>query len=80
MANVSRRQILLVGGALIGAGMLPGHGLYSPALAKEMERVDYVIRMATNENPWGPSRVALQAMADSMKLTNQYGGDPPWTG
>ncbi len=75
MANVSRRQILLVGGALIGAGMLPGHGLYSPALAKEMERVDYVIRMATNENPWGPSRVALQAMADSMKLTNQYGGD-----
>jgi histidinol-phosphate/aromatic aminotransferase/cobyric acid decarboxylase-like protein len=33
------------------------------------------MHMATNENPWGPSRVALQAMTDSMKLTNQYSGD-----
>jgi histidinol-phosphate aminotransferase len=67
--------MLLGGGALIGASMLPSCSFYSPALANEMERVDYIMHMATNENPWGPSRVALQAMTDSMKLTNQYSGD-----
>ncbi len=75
MGTVSRRQVLLGGGALVGAGMIPAGGLMSTAFGEEIPRPDYMIRAATNENPWGPSRVALQAIVDSIKYTNQYGGD-----
>jgi len=33
-----------------------------------------MIRAGTNENPWGPSRVALQAINEAIDLTNKYGG------
>ncbi|MGI9262421.1 MAG: hypothetical protein ACR2QR_10325, partial [Woeseiaceae bacterium] len=75
MGTVSRRQVLLGGGALVGAGMIPGSGLIGTAIGEEIARPDYMIRAATNENPWGPSRVALQAIVDSIKYSNQYGGD-----
>ena len=75
MANVSRRQMLLGGGALIGASMVPG--LVQRAVAQEAGGSGgpgHMIRAGTNENPYGPSRVALQAIADSIKLSNKYGG------
>lgn len=75
MANVSRRQILLGGGALLGSGLLPGVNFINSALGEEMPRPDYLIRAGFNENPWGPSRVALQAMVDSVKYSNLYGGN-----
>ncbi|MEX1267305.1 MAG: hypothetical protein WEA08_10300, partial [Woeseia sp.] len=83
MTALTRRQLLLGGGALLGSGLLPGFGatLFSPAVglinsayADAIPRPDYVIRAGTNENPWGPSRVALQAINASMELSNQYGG------
>jgi len=73
MKTVSRRQILLGGGALLGSTLFPGDGFISDALGEEIARPDNMIRAGFNENPWGPSRVALQAIADSTKLTNQYG-------
>jgi len=75
MGTVSRRQVLLGGGALLGAGFFPGDSLIRTALAEEIPRPDYMIRAGTNENPWGPSRVALQAIVDSIKYSNQYGGN-----
>lgn len=75
MTNVSRRQLLLGGGAILGASMMPT--LVRQAVAQEAEgiaRPGHVIRAGTNENPYGPSRVALQAIADSIKLSNKYGG------
>lgn len=75
MATVSRRQILLGGGAIVGANLIPAGSLIRNVLAEEMSRPDYMIRAATNENPWGPSRVALQAIVDSIKYSNQYGGN-----
>ncbi len=71
--TVSRRQILLGGGALLGSTLIPGAGFISDALGGEIARPEYLIRAGFNENPWGPSRVALQAIADSTKFTNQYG-------
>jgi len=75
MATVSRRQILLGGGALIGASMVPGSNIIRGAVGEELAKPDYMIRMGTNENPWGPSRPALQAIVDSIKMSNLYAGD-----
>ena len=70
MANVSRRQILLGGGLAFGSGLIPGVNLLSSAFGEEIPRPDYMVRVCYNENPWGPSRVSLQAMADSFKYAN----------
>lgn len=75
MAAISRRQVLLGGGALLGSGMVPGLNLVSSAFGEEMSRPDYMIRAGTNENPWGPSRVAIQAINRSLHMSNKYGGD-----
>jgi histidinol-phosphate aminotransferase len=75
MSTVSRRQVLAGGGALLGSNMLPGLSLVSNAFGEEIARPDYMIRSNSNENPWGPSRVALQAIVDSIKKTNLYGGN-----
>jgi histidinol-phosphate aminotransferase len=73
MNTITRRQILVGGGALLSSGLVPGSRLISDAFGEEIPRPDYLIRAGFNENPWGPSRVALQAIADSIKLSNQYG-------
>ena len=75
MGTVSRRQVLVGGGALLGSGLLPGLNLVSDAFAEDIARPDYMIRAGFNENPWGPSRVALQAIVDSIKMSNLYGGN-----
>lgn len=75
MSGISRRQLLMGGGALFGTGLLPVASLIGSAVADSMQRPDYLIRAGTNENPWGPSRAALQAIADSIKFSNQYSAD-----
>lgn len=75
MAGISRRQLLLGGGALLGAGLIPGANLVSAAIAAELPRPGHLIRAGYNENPWGPSRLALQAIQTSLNRSNQYGID-----
>ncbi len=72
MSNLNRRQVLLGGASILGSVLLPAHSLGDTGQA--IPRPDYLIRAGTNENPWGPSRVALQAINGAMDLTNQYGG------
>jgi histidinol-phosphate aminotransferase len=72
MATISRRELLLGSGALLGSTMLPT--FVQRAVAQELPRPDHMVRAGTNENPYGPSRVALQAINDSIKLSNKYGG------
>ena len=77
MATISRRQILFGGGALLSAGMIPGTSalsLVSQAIGAEIPRPEHMIRAGTNENPWGPSRVALKAIIGSIDQSNKYGG------
>jgi len=75
MGTVSRRQILLGGTALVGASLMPGSNIIRGAFGEELPRPDYMIRAGFNENPYGPSRVALQAIVDSIKMSNLYGGN-----
>ena len=85
MGNLSRRQVLLGGGAIVGAGLVPvisattgssAFNLISTALGANIAKPDQPIRMSSNENPYGPSRVALQAIAENIHLTNRYTADP----
>ena len=73
MTSVSRRQVLLGGGALFGAGLVPGVNFIGSAFGDEILRPDYMIRAGTNENPWGPSRVAIQAINRSLHRSSTYG-------
>jgi len=84
MGNLTRRQILLGGGAIVGAGLAPvipattgssAFSLISAALGADIAKPDQPIRMSSNENPYGPSRVALQAIAENIHLTNRYAAD-----
>ena len=75
MEQISRRQILLGGGALLGTGLFPGTDLIRAAYGEEIPRPGYMIRASFNENPWGPSRLALQAIQASLDRSNQYGID-----
>ena len=85
MGNLTRRQILLGGGAIVGAGLVPAipttsgssaFSLISKALGADIPQPDQPLRMSSNENPYGPSRVALQAIAENIHLTNRYAADP----
>ena len=64
MGNLTRRQILLGGGAIVGAGLVPvipttsgssALGLISMALGADNPQPDQPIRLNSNENPYGPS-------------------------
>ena len=85
MTNLTRRQILLGGGAMAAAGLIPAipktpltpqMNMMAEAIAADVSRPDYVIRLSSNENPYGPSRVGLKAIHANMHLTNRYSGDP----
>lgn len=88
MGNLTRRQILLGSGAVVGAGLAPiipaatgssALKLINTALGAEMPVSDAPIRLNANENPYGPSRVALQAIAANIHLTNRYADRPAAT-
>lgn len=81
MTNVTRRQLLLGGSALAAASLIPGipktpltpeMRFMRDALSLEIPRPDYMIRLSSNENPYGPSRVALQSIAANVHVTNRY--------
>jgi len=85
MGSLTRRQILLGGSAIAAAGLFPAipktpltpsMKLMQSALAADIPRPDYMIRLSANENPYGPSRVALKAINANMHLANRYSANP----
>ncbi len=81
MGNLTRRQILLGGTAIVGAGLAPVIPatnrspvlrLVSSARAAVNPTPHDPIRLSANENPYGPSRVALKAIAKNLHLANRY--------
>ena len=74
MKKLSRREVL-IGSGLLSTNLFPAGHLINNIFAQEIIKPNYMIRASTNENPWGPSRPALQAILNSVKKSNQYGGD-----
>lgn len=71
--SLNRRKLLMGGAAIAGAGLIQPLSLANRAYA-EISRPDHIIRAVANENPYGPSRVALQAMSAAVDQSNLYGG------
>ncbi|MEQ8407890.1 MAG: histidinol-phosphate transaminase [Gammaproteobacteria bacterium] len=76
---LNRRKFLFGGATLAGAGVLdsipgaPSIRLLNSAIA-QVKRPSHIIRASSNENPYGPSRVALKAVHRAMEDANKYGG------
>ena len=76
MENISRRKILLSGGAFLGVNAITAlNPLSNPLFAADIvPRPFELVRADKNENPYGPSRVALQAINEGIDLVNKYSG------
>jgi len=81
MTNLTRRQVLFGGTAMAAATMISGipktpltprMQFMRDSIAADIPRPDYMVRLSSNENPYGPSRVALKAVHENMHLTNRY--------
>ncbi len=80
--RISRRNFLLGSSAVVAAGAMQGIpgtpfsppiNLMKSALGQGSTAMpDYVIRMNSNENPWGPSRAALRAINAAIEEANLY--------
>lgn len=75
--RTNRRSFLLGGAILAGNTLANQFGAGSPLIAAaraEAMRPATLIKASSNENPYGPSRVALKAINAAMKEANRYGG------
>src|SRR5215471_8906814 len=69
--SISRRDFT----RLLGAGAAAAFVRPAASFSKQPERIpvaDQVVRLSANENPYGPSPKALQAMTDSFVLACRY--------
>jgi histidinol-phosphate aminotransferase len=81
-SRISRRNFLLGSSAVVAAGAMqgiPGTPISPPLnLMKSafgqgnIAMPDTMIRMNSNENPWGPSRAALRAINAAVEEANLY--------
>ncbi len=75
---LSRRSLLWGGASLAGASLLQSVSgtsirFASPAFA-DLAAPTTPIRMSSTENPYGPSKLAIEAMQGAFKEANLYGG------
>ena len=71
--SISRRKFAqLLGAGAACAVVRPALSLARPATADPAGAVGGVVRLSSNENPYGPSPKALKAMTDAFKLAWRY--------
>ncbi|MNK07022.1 putative phenylalanine aminotransferase [compost metagenome] len=73
MGNTRRDWLRQTGLAVAGLGLLPLDGLAIPTIIKTRENADEIIRLRSNENPYGPSPSARTAMMEAVNKSNRYG-------
>lgn len=74
--SISRRkfaQLLGVGAA--AAVVRPALSFANPPAAPATAAAATIVRLSSNENPYGPSAKALKAMSDAFGLVNRYPDD-----
>lgn len=58
---------------IVGLGIIPLEGFAIPAVANIVKEKDArIIRLRSNENPYGPSALARKAMSDCINGSNRY--------
>jgi histidinol-phosphate aminotransferase len=68
--QLSRRALgRLFGTGFAAAGLAP---VLVPSAARARPAAGGIVRLSANENPYGPSPAALQAMRDSLALVSRY--------
>jgi histidinol-phosphate aminotransferase len=71
--SISRRKFAqLLGAGAACAVVRPALSLGRPATANPVGAIAGVVRLSSNENPYGPSPKALKAMTDAFKLAWRY--------
>src|SRR5690349_19188756 len=71
--KISRRKFAqLLGAGAAVAVTRPGLVLAKPPVKNAAATLGGVVRLSSNENPYGPSAKALQAMTDSFGLSCRY--------
>src|SRR5215472_7735155 len=75
MDTTRRRLVFGIGAGTVAAAAAPsfaaGYLDFGSQLASEKE-VDRPIRLDRNENPYGPSPLAIAAMRDGLESANRY--------
>lgn len=58
---------------IVGLGIIPFEGFAIPTIEEIIEEKNVgLIRLRSNENPYGPSVLARNAMSDSINVSNRY--------
>lgn len=73
--TITRRQALLRSSLLLGAAAMPrtlAAALQEKQATGLATRPEYIIRAGTNENPYGMSRVALNAIYNNLDKSSHY--------
>ena len=68
--TLSRRAFAQLMGA--GAAVAAMPPLFAANTARNRKHASHVVRLSSNENPYGPSAAALQAMTDAFALAWRY--------
>ena len=72
-SSISRRKFAhLLGAGAAAAAFSRAYSRTPPATAGPPATASGMVRLSSNENPYGPSRRALQAMTDSFGLACRY--------
>src|SRR6267378_4262342 len=70
---VSRRGFAkILGTSAAYAAIRPSLSLSAPALRLSRHSEPAIVRLSSNENPYGPSPMALKAMTDAFSLAWRY--------
>lgn len=69
--NLSRRAFARVAGAGAAAAVLPPLALVKPLFAAPSPKSD-IVRLSANENPYGPSSAAIEAMREAFAQAWRY--------
>ncbi|MBM3316625.1 MAG: aminotransferase class I/II-fold pyridoxal phosphate-dependent enzyme [Candidatus Eisenbacteria bacterium] len=72
-ARISRRGFFGAAAGSAALALWPGSSARAAAPIARRLREDYVGRLCYNENPLGPSPLALAAMGESLNLGHRYG-------
>src|ERR1035438_6775350 len=72
MQTNRRNLIKQISLTLVGLGIVPIKDFAFPIDLLNDEQANNPIRLSSNENPYGPSPLALSAMSSSIKMSNRY--------